>query len=201
MNDLDKLIEDIDSETSLALITAIRDIVVSYQKFHESTVGSMLSEETQRQRKVLLSTSLFAYLITWAGMLPTKISWLGIELSNINVSVIYAGMAAILGYLFRSFFWRADLEFTNSKIQRKNLSLLHKIECKVAMTNLREKNQDLADFIYSELVHNLLFDDKKDPYRESIMGLNFRSSFFELRLPHIVSTGAVISCIFFMISS
>ncbi|RMJ04226.1 hypothetical protein DOQ08_01546 [Marinobacter litoralis] len=197
-DDLEKIIKNLDSEAVVALNSTIRKIVLSHQNFHEATTGSMLSEETQRQRKNLLSTSLFAYIVTWAGVFPEKVSWLGIELTDTNASIIYAGLALILMYLFRSFWWRADLEFSNSRIRRKNAALLHDLDAASAINELREINEELADAVHSEFSSELFSSNESDPYRASIMGLNFKSRFFELRLPQIVFIGAVISCTYFM---
>ncbi|MFA3793046.1 hypothetical protein AB6T38_18205, partial [Aliiglaciecola sp. SL4] len=48
---------------------------------------------------------------------------------------------------------------------------------------------------------SMLSDDKNDPYRASIMGLNFKSRFFELWLPHNIFVVATFSCVYFTLRS
>lgn len=202
MDDLvDKLKKDFEPESTEALIETVNKILVSYQQFHELTTGSMLSDDTQRQRKTLLSTSLFALIVTWGGVFPTKISWLGIELTNANTAVVYAGLSLVLAYLFRSFWWRADLEFSNSRIKRQNADLLHQLETLAAINNLKKTNSELAELLSTEVSSLLLSDNNNDPYRASIMGLNFKSRFFELWLPHIIFVVATFSCVYFTLRS
>jgi len=193
--------KDLDSESVTALIEAVKKILISYQQFHESTTGSMLSDDTQRKRKTLLSTSLFALIITWAGVFPTKISWLGIELTNANTAVIYAGLSLVLTYLFRSFWWRADLEFSNARIKRQNANLLHQLETLTAINNLKKINNELGEVLSTEVSLLLLSDNKNDPFRASIMGLNFKSRFFELWLHQIIFFVATFSCLYFTLRS
>lgn len=202
MDDLvDKLNKDLEPESAEVLIETVSKILVSYQQFHELTTGSMLSDDTQRQRKKLLTTSLFALIVTWGGVFPTKISWLGIELTNTNTAVIYAGLSLVLAYLFRSFWWRADLEFSNSRIKRKNADLLHQLETLAAINNLKKTNNELGELLSTGVSSLLLSDNKNDPYRASIMGLNFKSRFFELRLPHFIFVFATLSCVCFTLRS
>lgn len=202
MDDLiDKLNNDLEPKSTEALIEAVNKILVSYQHFHELTTGSMLSDDTQRQRKTLLTTSLFALIVTWAGVFPTKISWLGIELTNANTAVIYAGLSLVLSYLFRSFWWRADLEFSNSRIKRQNANLLHQLETLAAINNLKKIDNELAELLSTEVSSLMLSDNKNDPYRASIMGLNFKSRFFELWLPHNIFVISTLSCVYFTLRS
>ena len=79
---LEELSKDLETGTTTALSATMQDILISYQKFHEATTSSMLSEETKRQRKTLLSTSLFAYIVTWDGVFTFEISWLGPRLTG-----------------------------------------------------------------------------------------------------------------------
>jgi hypothetical protein len=195
---LSSLSEELDQESAAALNVTLRAVFLSFQRFHESTAGSLLREDTLLKKKTLLIGCLLAFLLTWAGIIPSQISWLGIKLTNANTSVIYGGLSLVLSYLFRSFWWRADLEFSNSRLRRQTASLLHQLEFKSAIDELRAINSKLAEQIYDDFSESVFLDNEADPYRASIMGLNFRSRFFELRLPQLIYAGASSSCIYFM---
>jgi hypothetical protein len=198
-NKIEAVCENLDSKSTDALYVAMTAILLARQKFNEATTGSMLSDGVQRQRKTMLTASLGAYLVTWGGVLPTKISWLGIELTSANQSMIYLGVSSVLAYLFRAFWWRADLEFGNSRLKRRIASLLYRFETMAAISKLRERSSELADLVGEDFKSELEADDESDPYRASIMGLNFKSRLFELRLPQIIIVGAMLSCLYFSI--
>ena len=195
---LKKITKDEVVENFEPIGNALETIITSHQKYNESTSGSMLGDKTQRQRTLLLKTSLLAYVVTWAGVFPKKIPSLGVELTNVNVSLFYFGLSIVLGYLFRQFWWRADLEFSNSRISRQAASMLHQLEVTKAIKRFKNEANDVEGVLLKEFLPFLEGDDKDDPYRASIMGLNFKSRFFELLLPQIVSAGANLSCLYFL---
>lgn len=65
------------------------------------TVRDPLSELTRKERRALLTASAIGLTITTAGILPTKVSALGIEFSITDqASLLWAGMFVILYFLY-----------------------------------------------------------------------------------------------------
>ena len=83
-----------------------------------------MSERTIKVRRSLLVTSLVSLGITDAGMMPTKIRQLGIELSEPNQVVLLWALLASLVYLLIGFIlrWKVDKNAAQPKGQLPTFS-------------------------------------------------------------------------------
>ncbi len=70
-----------------------------------------LIDTTRRERKSLLITSLICLVISNVGVLPTKVTWLGIEFNEIDKNYIYIISLGILSYLISTFSLYAETDF------------------------------------------------------------------------------------------
>jgi hypothetical protein len=76
-------------------------------------VAGPLSEETRKVRKSLLISSIVGWAFVRVGLVPTKISALGIELSTKDQSAFYVLAALIVGYFLVSFIVDAATDVIN----------------------------------------------------------------------------------------
>jgi hypothetical protein len=70
-----------------------------------------IRETTRKTRRTLLGTSTVALAVSWAGLLPEKITALGIELSIKNQGQLLILIAAVVGYFLVAFIVYAASDF------------------------------------------------------------------------------------------
>jgi hypothetical protein len=75
-----------------------------------------LSEVTRSERRTLLATSAVGLVIVKAGLIPTKISALGIEFTQTNQKYLLLAIAAIIIYFLIAFLLYAGSDFIASRI-------------------------------------------------------------------------------------
>jgi uncharacterized membrane protein YqjE len=84
-------------------------------------VEDPLSEETRKERRALLGASGLGILVVRTGLVPTKISALGIEFSTRDQRSFVVAVAVVVAYFFVAFLiyaisdfivWRAALHST-----------------------------------------------------------------------------------------
>ncbi len=82
----------------------------------DSRIINPFLEITRRTRKALLLTTFLGYAVTWAGLIPTKIAALGIELSASNLSTVYILIIVALLYFLTAFWIYANTDLISYNI-------------------------------------------------------------------------------------
>jgi len=77
-----------------------------------------LSEVTRRERRALLALSTLCYVIARVGLVPTKISALGIDFNHSDQKTLFRILAGILVYLIVAFVIYASADFIAWRIAR-----------------------------------------------------------------------------------
>lgn len=87
------------------------------ETFPKTILTDPLSEETRKERRNLLGVSALGIIIIYTGLIPTKISALGVDFDKTDQSVILNILAATIGYFFVGFvlyfisdIWRFQVE-------------------------------------------------------------------------------------------
>ena len=152
--------------------------------------------------------SLVAYAVTLGGMLPTKITWLGINLSSTNLATMYLGIQLILVYLIHAYLCRATQDLTNTITTRQLTATLHRFEFNQQIKSILKKSENnshlktiLGDLSFTESDFLTIKDSNDCPYQASALGLNKEAKFYELKLPTLIALGAMLSCVYFSIKN
>jgi hypothetical protein len=85
-------------------------------KWATAALRDPLSEVTRRERRLFLAVSTVCFAITKAGLVPTKISALGIDFSQADQKALLKILAAIVGYLLVAFVVYASADFLGWRI-------------------------------------------------------------------------------------
>ncbi|MBJ6799023.1 hypothetical protein [Geomonas propionica] len=143
-----------------------------------------LSEETRKERKILLGVSLIGIAMAKAGIVPTKISILGIELESAKQGVLLYLAAFIVIYYILAFSIYATSDFI---AHRKRISLFYVKNVQLFMDLISEPNRDKSEyeFLLNETKDNLRFWKTLSP-----IACVIRSA-FEFILPVLISVYAV----------
>lgn len=86
------------------------------EKDAAASVRDPLTEVTRRERRLLLAVSTVCFAMSKAGLVPTKISALGIDFSQSDQKAIFYILAAILVYLLVTFIAYAAADFIQWRI-------------------------------------------------------------------------------------
>lgn len=70
-----------------------------------------LSPETRKERRMLLTTSILAAILVKAGLVPTKISALGVDFSSTDQKILLQIVAVIASYFLLGFIIYASADF------------------------------------------------------------------------------------------
>ncbi|MGZ8379048.1 MAG: hypothetical protein ACXW0Z_17615 [Gemmatirosa sp.] len=62
-----------------------------------------LTAVTRAERKALLGTSAIGLVVVWTGLVPSKISALGVDFSATDQRALLRALAAIIGYFLVAF--------------------------------------------------------------------------------------------------
>ena len=119
----------------------------------ETILSDPLESETRKIRKMLLGISAISFLITKMSIVPTKISALGIELSETNQQSILGLLIVSMLYYFIGFIFYSSSDFYRWIMNYKNnyndfTNLFKKIEYIQFMKNDMEKR--IADLNYKK---------------------------------------------------
>jgi hypothetical protein len=147
-----------------------------------------LSGETRAKRKYLLITSLIGIAMVKAGIVPKKISALGVELEPSNQGVLLYLVSAVIVYFLFAFFVYAFSDFIG---WRKRVSLFYQENIKTFVKRISGRDSDNYDHTseFAEFLKNaeerVHFWKRLSPIASVIRGL------FDFLLPMLVSAYAV----------
>ena len=82
-----------------------------------TSVRDPLTRTTRRERTSLLGVSAVCIAITKAGLVPSKISALGVEFSQASQQSLFHVLAAVVGYYFVAFILYAAADFVPWRIR------------------------------------------------------------------------------------
>jgi hypothetical protein len=71
----------------------------------ETAIRDPLSEVTRKERRLLLGVSVLGLAMVKIGLVPQKISALGVEFSSVNQKTLLYLIALIVVYFFVCFFY------------------------------------------------------------------------------------------------
>jgi hypothetical protein len=151
-----------------------------------------LSEVTRKERKVLLGLSMVSLFFSQAGILPSKISALGIELKTTDQNTILYLMSACLIYFIFAFFLYAMSDFMIWKkaITREYLSQFRRIV-------IDEYSQGPDNPIDCDVESEAARLSKKNKVWETLCKpVSIARALFEFLLPIIVGLYAAIIMLF-----
>jgi hypothetical protein len=74
-------------------------------------LGDPLHEVTRKERRTLLGVSVLGFLVAKTGLIPTKISALGIEFDRTNQQTLLVAFAVVTAYFTVAFFTYALADF------------------------------------------------------------------------------------------
>ena len=86
------------------------------EKDAANAVRDPLSEVTRRERRLLLAVSTVCFAVSKAGLVPTKISALGIDFTQSDQKAIFLILGAIVVYLLLTFVAYAAADFIQWRI-------------------------------------------------------------------------------------
>lgn len=147
-----------------------------------------LSGETRAKRKYLLITSLIGIAMVKAGIVPKKISALGVDLEPSNQGVLLYLVSAVIIYFLFAFVVYAGSDFIG---WRKRVSLFYQENIKAFVKKINGRDNDNYDHTseFAEFLENaeerVHFWKKLSPIASIIRGL------FDFLLPILVSAYAV----------
>lgn len=78
---------------------------------HDVLLNDPLRELTRKERKVLLATSMVGLAMVKVGLVPTKISALGIDFDKTNQQAFYLVVGILLAYFLCAFLIYAVVDF------------------------------------------------------------------------------------------
>jgi hypothetical protein len=88
-----------------------------------------LSDVTRRERKFLLGTSAIAIIVSQTGMVPSKVSALGIDFEAADQAALLRVFAAVIAYFFAAFVIYGCSDYLHWRLRyddaRKTLFLNH----------------------------------------------------------------------------
>jgi hypothetical protein len=143
-------------------------------------LGDPLSEATRRERRNLLASSATAILIAHTGLIPTRISALGIELSSPAQNSFLLFLAVVVSYFIAAF---ATYGFSDFLIWR------HKYQDYLEKTEIAARDWGPDDQLNYDDLHSHL------PKANWLYGLSKRAAYlriiFECALPVLVGLYAI----------
>jgi hypothetical protein len=83
-------------------------------------VSDALSETTRAERRSLLASSVVLVALSWGGLVPAKISALGLDVDHVNSKILVALALGINLYFLCAFifYYRADLYVAERQLQK-----------------------------------------------------------------------------------
>jgi hypothetical protein len=154
------------------------------------SINNSLSELSRRERKYLLMTSAIGVFVSWAGVVPTKISALGIELNSSEQKAFLLMLACIVTYFLLAFViygfkdfieWRITYHSHRRNQTRKHLIAIHEFE-----------EQDHPDGLEQEVDKRLKHIRWPHRAKRPVIWLNI---FFEFAFPILVSLFSIASLV------
>lgn len=119
------------------------------QRPTEISLQDPLSQVTRGERKALLSVSIIAIMIVKAGIVPTKISALGVEFSPTNQKAFLFIIALTIAYFLVAFIIHASADFVAWQISH----------IKSVKRTLRDFESELRDILKTKLTADV--NDKR----------------------------------------
>lgn len=156
-----------------------------------------LSELARKERRFLLATGGLGIVIVEAGILPSKISALGIEFNPTNQKALLIAMACLIAYFLIAFVVYAWSDFLSWRlsITQSALDALHDLSRPLvtdllqlgrAVVPRNEKEQGLVDKIFEEQMGWMSIWNRLSKPTAMVRGV------FEFLLPLVVGLFAVI---------
>ncbi len=143
-----------------------------------------LSEQTRKERRLLLIVSLLSLAMTKAGLVPQKISALGIESQLVNQHALLLLVLLIVGYSIFAFTIYAASDF----IAWRNCVIEYSAE------NVKKFFKDMKEHIKEQVDHDILLKDleaKMRFWRGKAWTTSIIRAIFEFFLPLLVGAYAV----------
>ncbi|NOT20025.1 MAG: hypothetical protein HOP24_07120 [Sideroxydans sp.] len=157
-------------------------------ELHENFSGALVSSESLQLRNKLLTFSALALAVSWGGLMPKDIPLVGVTISFTNQGFLFFGLAIIQLYLFKQFWWRAEMEFVNNSNERKSYVTLLELR-------KRELFESMGENEAKNFGEKLNFLDE-DEYRSNSLGTSVKAKWNELFLPAFIVCLSVASCIY-----
>jgi len=86
----------------------------------EIALGESLSEVTRHERRALLGVSILGITIVQTGLVPSKISALGVEFSKADQKAVMGILAVVVGYFLVAFAIYAIADFVTWRARRRD---------------------------------------------------------------------------------
>ncbi len=97
--------------TAEEVVKAAEERITKIIEDAKVSLGDPLSGETRNERKSLLAASAIGIVMVKAGLIPAKISALGIEFGQINQGMLLKVIAAVVAYFMCAFLIYASADF------------------------------------------------------------------------------------------
>jgi len=154
-----------------------------------------LTSLSRKTRRNLLIASLITILIVWMGLIPKKITFLGIEFTNTNQSSILYVLGFVVIYFCIAFYiyGKSDLRAWKRLVDEQDLP---KIVC-IELDHLYEITKDnLSPEEIFEFEQRKSQMEKLLPVFKKDRRFGFdRSKYFEIWVPMVIGVMAIISVI------
>jgi hypothetical protein len=155
-------------------------------------VNALLSELSRKERKYLLMTSAIGVFVSWAGVVPTRISTLGIELNSNEQRAFLLMLAFIIVYFLLAFVVYGFRDFIDWRIKYHEQRESETRDLLIRVDEYLNSEQQLPDRLDEEVrmhINELRWAYKA---RRPVIWLNV---LFEFAFPIIVSSFSIVSLV------
>lgn len=159
-------------------------------EFSEVRLKDPLSDVTRKERRSLLVASVIGITIVKAGLIPSKISALGIEFVQTDKRLLLIGLGVVILYFLTAFVIYALSDFIAWRLalmdsDRQALIMRHKIVLEALRKGSGEKKED----IYNDAT----FFKKLSIFLWFLRPISVSRALLEFLLPIVVGTYAVVA--------
>lgn len=155
-----------------------------------------LTPTTRKARRNLLVTSLIAVIIVFTGLIPTKITALGVEFTEVNQISLLIILGLVVMYFLMAFAIFGISDYRSWKLMTEEKDLFKLVSKELdKLYSIDEDNLDGQDKFehmerkgYLEKLHPILKTDRRIGF--------FRSRYFEVVMPFAIGLFAIGAVLF-----
>ena len=151
---------------------------------HQILLKDPLSKETRTERRILLGASAVGIVIVKTGLVPSKISALGIEFNQTDQHSLLRAVAAVIVYFLFAF-----LIYAGSDYIAWQLGFRRAVGLDVRAKRRREKSMDEDERIQENVVAGYY----GSPLLKLTKPMSLLRAVFEFVLPIVISIYAVVA--------
>jgi len=141
-----------------------------------------LSEVTRKERRVLLAVSALGIVIVKTGLVPSKVTALGIEFSHADQQALILALAAVVGYFLLAFIIYATSDLTAWRVAFGHARVLEEIEWEQRRRRPVDADQEI---LIRSTASEVWWSRAPKP-------MSFVRAVFEFGLPVIIGVYAVV---------